>query len=468
MNFNEFLDENQYPVLILQWLELKKSTYCSLDQLVELLGISKFKTSQYLEDLNKQLSKIDSDSKIDIYENNEIRIRNIDNYIVKKLRAEYLLESELFQLLHDTVHYELSIDEFAENRFLSRSKSFNKRKLLIEKLRPFHLKYKKGKIIGDEKYVRSFIFSLYFNFFYGLHNPFGSEVVGLTQKIVNIITEETRESFSLTQKAKLEFLVSIMVVRINNKHFIINRSDSDKLEKTEGYYKFSNLFVIPEDVISLEWEYLQEFLFSEGITENKKYSFDEYKIKKISTQFVEGLLKRHDENLINELSLELTRIAIKYRLFPMHIDSFNQDRSFNYFEENYPSMVESVDMLVATFNSMFPDQLNQSNLYYDLFFSAIKIIPIDLYEEKIYVCVDFTQGINYTEFVTNQIRGFNEVNIIVQERINGFTDLFISDFPIMRLSCSQVIWKEPPNANDWEDFGNEIIKIKKEKWRNNE
>lgn len=468
MNFNEFLDENQYPVLMIQWLELKKSTYCSLDQLVELLGISKFKTLQYLEDLNKHLSKIDNGSQIEVYENNEIRTHNIDNYIVKKIRANYLLESELFQLLYDTIHYELSIDDFAEKRFLSRSKSFNKRKLLIEKLKPFQLKYKQGRIIGNERYVRSLIFSLYFNFFYGLHTPFDADTLELTQNIMNIVTEEARMSLSLTQKAKLELLISIMIIRINKQHFIADVANNVDIERTEGYYKFSELFSISEDNINSEWGYLQEFLFSEGIITNISHSLNEYEITKNSTQFVEGILKRHDEHLIQAMSLELSRILFKYRLFPMYIDSFNQARSFNYFEENYPGMVASVDMLMRTFNKLLPEKTNQSNLYYDLFFSAIKVIPVDLYEEKVYVCVDFTQGVNYTEFVTNQIKGFNEVNITVQGRINGFTDLFISDFPIMQLPCDQIIWKEPPNADDWEEFGNQIIKIKKEKWLTNE
>lgn len=97
------------------------------------------------------------------------------------------------------------------------------------------------------------------------------------------------------------------------------------------------------------------------------------------------------------------------------------------------------------------------------FFSVLFVIPIEYMGSNVYVCVDFTQGEAYTHFIYKQIEGFRNQNIVVQTKISSKTDLFISDFASERLSAEQIIWKEPPNADDWEAFGAIVSQIKQRK-----
>ncbi|MGO3732960.1 MAG: helix-turn-helix domain-containing protein [Vagococcus sp.] len=468
MDFNGFLEDNQYPVLILQWLELKKSSFCSVDQLCELVGISKFRALQYVEELNQHLSLLDESSEISIYDSGEIRLKNVDNYTVKKVRAQYLLESELFLLLMDTIHFELSIDKFSEKRFLSRTKSYNKRNLLIECLKPFKLKYKKGKILGEELQIRSFLFSLYFYFFYGIHFPFDDDIRIKTQSIIKMLIPENDRALSLTQRSKLEYLISIMLVRTSKKHFCQLKQQVSIQKESETFVQFMSFFDGSTDDILDEWGYLQGFLFSEGIVIDSKYFDLSEDVENLSIQFSNKYFPENNHDFVDAFSLELQRLYLKYQLFPIYVDSFNQQRSFMFFEENYPTLITPVQVMLDEFNHILSESINETTAYYDLLLAVMKIFPINDLEEKIYVCVDFTHGNNYTRFISQQIKSFQSANIVIQEWINGYTDIFVSDFPSSFLTCKQIIWKEPPNADDWEVFGNTVIKIKEKKWVSNE
>ena len=54
MNFNVFLDEDQrYKYYIVKLLELKQNTFFSQAQLMEALGVSKYKIDRFLTDIEE-------------------------------------------------------------------------------------------------------------------------------------------------------------------------------------------------------------------------------------------------------------------------------------------------------------------------------------------------------------------------------------------------------------------------------
>ena len=80
-----------------------------------------------------------------------------------------------------------------------------------------------------------------------------------------------------------------------------------------------------------------------------------------------------------------------------------------------------------------------------------------------YVCVDFSLGEQYSHYISSQIKRFKNFNIILEDRFSSRTDLFLSDCLINKIGVEQIIWKNPPSSDDWEDFGNKIIHIKRKK-----
>ncbi|EOL45252.1 hypothetical protein RV11_GL000768 [Enterococcus phoeniculicola] len=466
MNMNEFLDQNQYPVLILQWLELKKSTYCTVGMLCEFVGISKFKAEQYLEELRVSLSEVAPETRITVESTGEIYVTHLSNLVIKKVRVRYLVDSDVFQLLKYTLDLESSLDKFSQERFLGKSQTYDKRKKLITALKQFKLHYKKGKIIGNELTIRSFVYALYLNFFYGLYDPFSDSLAKKIHYVMNRMISHLDLNLTLTQKNKLYFYLGILFTRTAHNHFCPEESSLANTFSTISRLEvFDQQFVSSKENIKNEWQYVLAFLRVEGLLENE-LSTKAMEQTTLCQEFISQVVKGNPSEkskFSEELGYEIERLKLKYTIFPVDTEGEAYQQPTSFLEESYPILVEPI--------REFTKQIQQNNdlfsesqrVYNDLFFSVLFVIPIEYMGSNVYVCVDFTQGEAYTHFIYKQIEGFRNQNIVVQTKISSKTDLFISDFASERLSAEQIIWKEPPNADDWEAFGAIVSQIKQRK-----
>ncbi|HAP4981479.1 TPA: M protein trans-acting positive regulator, partial [Enterococcus faecalis OG1RF] len=94
-------------------------------------------------------------------------------------------------------------------------------------------------------------------------------------------------------------------------------------------------------------------------------------------------------------------------------------------------------------------------------FLLIHYLPLNVVERPIHVCVDFSQGTNYTEYIIKQVEGFETLNLVVERQLTAKTDIFISDYLLDNLIRKQIIWKNPPTPTDWKFFGDTVVSIKK-------
>ncbi|EHS7939144.1 M protein trans-acting positive regulator, partial [Enterococcus faecalis] len=100
------------------------------------------------------------------------------------------------------------------------------------------------------------------------------------------------------------------------------------------------------------------------------------------------------------------------------------------------------------------------HFYYDFLFLLLSKIPLNELEKTIVICVDFSYGKAYTELITAQIEGFNNLTLKIEHKLTEKTDLYISDVAMSREKLEQIIWKNPPTPEDWKYFGEKIIEIK--------
>lgn len=99
-------------------------------------------------------------------------------------------------------------------------------------------------------------------------------------------------------------------------------------------------------------------------------------------------------------------------------------------------------------------------LFYDYLFLLVGICPVFYFESPIHVCIDFSQGSAYTAYIISQVKGFKNYNIVIESRITSRTDIYLSDCLLEKFNKEQIIWKNPPTPDDWEYFGNIIIREK--------
>ncbi|MGX7716794.1 helix-turn-helix domain-containing protein, partial [Enterococcus faecalis] len=95
MNFNVFLDEDQrYKYYIVKLFELKQNTFFSQAQLMEALGVSKYKIDRFLKDIEEDSELLNLKISIVVDVSGEIRSQGFNNLVTKKLRLYYLEQSK--------------------------------------------------------------------------------------------------------------------------------------------------------------------------------------------------------------------------------------------------------------------------------------------------------------------------------------------------------------------------------------
>ncbi|MBF8807257.1 MAG: hypothetical protein IC227_01115 [Enterococcus lacertideformus] len=171
---------------------------------------------------------------------------------------------------------------------------------------------------------------------------------------------------------------------------------------------------------------------------------------------------KQDELLCDQLKKKIIWINRKHAIFDFVLSAFTSKTQFSYFFEAYPVFSFAVNQSIKEFKNelVFGDESILNQLFYEYIFLLVQICPLDDVEKPVYVCVDFSLGELYTKFITRQIEGFLNMNIEIEHRLSSKTDIYISDCMLQGLKLQQLICKKPPSADDWQFFGDAVIRAK--------
>lgn len=99
-------------------------------------------------------------------------------------------------------------------------------------------------------------------------------------------------------------------------------------------------------------------------------------------------------------------------------------------------------------------------------FAFINHIPTESLRDQVHICVDFSQGTLYTQYVISTLATFNNAHIVIEQKLSQDTDIYLSDIYSQTVNQPQIIWQNPPTPTDWSVLGDIIVKTKKEKSSN--
>ncbi|WP_234417844.1 hypothetical protein [Pediococcus pentosaceus] len=106
------------------------------------------------------------------------------------------------------------------------------------------------------------------------------------------------------------------------------------------------------------------------------------------------------------------------------------------------------------------DKDTLTQLYYTYMLILLEHLPVQLVSSVVKITVDFSNGKVFTKYITSQLQQFAPLNIEISKRLEDDTDIFLSDQRFYDVDCEQMIWESPPLAEDWEQLGDLIVKIK--------
>lgn len=468
------MEEERYQLYILQMLEIKKSTYCSIDQLCDLLEISKYKVEKHIQMLQIEMKEIEPDASIVVEPTGEVNLTGVTNLVLKKIQLHFLERSPYYLIIHNFITQEVGVETQLEELHISRSLAYKYQKYLKHLLREEGFDLSKNQVIGTEFHLRSFLFGFYYDVFNGISNPFPEHCKELASNIIHYLVSYHDIALSKTKEHKLNFFIAIWLTRLmqghtvseeyvkvkNNSfkeylvrmiqtHFSIDKRFCDK----EVSYFF--LFLSLEDI---SHQFMDEFLLKEVDQSAKAHT--QLFLQKLLHDFGFDYLKLENSEAIVDGLLMINR---KWLTYHFRETTFVSKIQLKYFQEINPKF----ENLVGTFidrldNKLFVDSREKNKLYYDYLFFLITNIPIEKLEEPIFVYIDFSHGTSYNEYIRSMLLTLRSMHIVYEEKLSSKTQIYLSDFAIEGLSCEQIIWKRPPTPDDWGELGTLLIKVRGE------
>ncbi|WP_137663190.1 helix-turn-helix domain-containing protein [Enterococcus hulanensis] len=474
MQANDLLmDDDRYKWYLLQYLELNKNAYCSVDQLGDILELSRYKLEKYLQELQDELKENHYDATIELLETGEIEVHHLTHAIVKKMRL-YLVERSLsYQIFHRYVTKETSLDNQIEELHVSRSSTYRLYKRLKDQLTDEGFQLKKNQLIGDEGTLRNFLFGLYYEMFNGLANPFDEEIQHQTKELFRYLEHYLNLSLPKTKEHKLLFFMSIGLIRMRNNHSMdqeyveyeesaateylskwldshFSLTQTEKRREIAALLLFCQMMEIDskQELTLLAGKEMRqaEDLVGDFLTYLAAHSRFEIQRLKEDTGLVSGLL----------------RINRRWLLYHFRETTFVTKIQRRYFQEINPKLDELIQDFIETIaqRGLFHSDQERNKLYYDYLFFLITQISVEELEDPVFICIDFSHGSSYNEYIQTMLSSLQSMNICYEEKLSTKTQIYLSDFLIDTLPCHQMIWKRPPTPEDWAEFGHLLLTVK--------
>lgn len=472
----QLLDEDQrYQLFIIRFLDVTMDEYITISKIVELTGQSKFKVINFIHTLNYDIRKFKENCKI-VIQDDLLILENIDLTIIKLLQIDYFKTSQPFLLLIYLLEEGGTIGKYATDNFLSTSKAYATRRQLISFLKSLGIKVKKNKLVGEEFAIRNILSTLIFEALNGYYSPFSNEINMSVKKTRELLTYFYNLRLTPTQVKKMEVLIAISFIRCKNGNTINNSfiTDSDKFFRDikNEIHHISNYIFVDQNTLMDEFSYISMFLFTEGLLEkefNDKFNLSYFEeLDNDSSRISEKIIHKLEDSYSTKFSIEI-RNAYTQRLkqanrrksiFSFETSSFATNNQIQSVRELYPIYSEIVWYVIEE-EYVDVSKDNLSRYFYDYLFILIDAIPPTKVEQPIYVCVDFSQGTDYTNFIVKQIEGFKDLHLVIEYRLTSHTNVLISNCVWENFNGTQIVWKNPPTPSDWEYFGNAVIRTKR-------
>lgn len=474
MQANDLLmDDDRYKWYLLQYLELNKNAYCSIEQLGDILEISRYKLEKYLQELQAELQANYNEASIELLETGEIEVHQLTHAIVKKMRVFLIERSLTYQIFHRYVTNETSLDKQIEELHVSRSSTYRLYKRMKEQLVDEGFQIKKNQLVGNEMSIRSFLFGLYYEMFNGLTSPFEKLIQQQSKEVLRYLEHFLNLSLPKTKEHKLLFFLSISMIRLEKNHAIdealIDYEENETTEYLakwlEGHFTLTPKEIKREIAALLLFCQMMEIDLQQELTFNQRA--EEQQAKELVVEFLHYLVD-HSSFELSQLTEDealtegLLRINRKWLIYHFRETTFVTKIQRRYFQEINPKLDEIIQDFIEKIaqRDLFHSDQERNKLYYDYLFFLMTKISVDELEAPVYICIDFSHGHSYNEYIQMMLTSLQSMNICYEKKLSTKTQIYLSDFLIDMLPCHQIIWKRPPTPEDWAEFGHLLLTVK--------
>jgi hypothetical protein len=323
----------------------------------------------------------------------------------------------------------------------------------------------------NEESVRQTIFSVIHHFFNGI-DAMPIELGEPVDTLITELSELKSMHLSYTERQRLTNFLFVQTKRIRQGNVVKKIVDKDcAKEKLDFLEPLRDLWGLEEpDLIQEAWYLNIYFMVNELAPFEIEKCGNQPPLKVIQTlvekqldflhQIFEGL---EVDGQLAEIRQELLETNLKV-FSPFYFsETFVDPTKVPFFSETYPEIDEMVKQILAYVGEQRKLRLDKdtlTQLYYTYMLILLEHLPVQLVSSVVKITVDFSNGKVFTKYITSQLQQFAPLNIEISKRLEDDTDIFLSDQRFYDVDCEQMIWESPPLAEDWEQLGDLIVKIK--------
>lgn len=482
MNYSYLFSDNDelaYQLLKLMLVDSNQTLVES--KVIEDLRISSYLLNKLIEGINNDLQKI-STPEHPIYlnepEKNILRGNQLTTQALNKLALMFLERSNNFKIFEYHA-FECNImakTTFMKAKFISNTAYYTNERELFSKLKSRHITSDSLNESRKEYDNRLYLFQIYYTAYNGIKSPM-SDLDPAIDHVIDDLRSTFNINFLPTGLNKLSIFLKVWLKRLQNQDELqkgVIQNIDDQL-----YDQLTPIFTYLERKLSLKLgKYERNFLYSFLVIQ--KYINTDLttlkvdatqQAKTLSTAFMkqlnqQAILNPDSTAIPDALYNQIFEINLQFLTFYIEPSTFVDTEQVTFFEESYPLfntvVVNYLHNLINHFNIEMSDD-SVVGLYFSYMFAMIDLIePTDLID-VVRICVDFSQGELYTNYIIKTLESFSNVYIEVQHALSANTDLYLSDYESSFINHRQVIWVNPPSPTDWQLLADKIISIKKQK-----
>ncbi|GAW99005.1 hypothetical protein IWT30_00965 [Secundilactobacillus mixtipabuli] len=450
------------------------------EELAQSLSLTNYQLNKYFETMNADLAVVSEGSPSYLDEPNKGMWQSfgLTSYILQKVTLLYLNRAPLFTALEYEFFYNhlYTKKEYVANNYMSSSVFYRSLDSLEAVLEKHHFFQASSLYAGKEFTVRLHLFQLYYTLYNGVSEPF-EPLNPLIDDMVSAIQAELPHTLSPTQETKLSTFLRIWLLRMLNANSIGTDQQLQVKASASKDAMMKKLQVLLSDQLELteeEFNYLYSFLIAQGylgFESMRELAADIPAVDELTKQFMAEMQANNvllTTHLIDDNRLEDSLLSIHFQFTTFYIEptTFINPEQVQFFAELYPSFDVVVSHNITKLQRREDLHLTQKmavNLYFSYMFALINAIPTELMRDKVHICVDFSQGTLYTNYVIQSLSAFNHAHIIIDTQLADDTDIYISDFHSKKVTQTQVVWQDPPTPVDWSNLADLILDVKRKK-----
>lgn len=470
--------EDYQSLLLFAYIESSRTHVVSIKTIEAEFDLTYFKANRLMSNLIHDLEKLELDQYFYIEkENGEYLYKKNGLDSINRLLWMYSRRSLRFNLIDYLLkNPEATIEEFSSEAYISLTKAYKVRKSVRDFFKQYHLKGFETKTAQEELRLRLVITQLYYHAFKDYETPFQPLEVQRADYIVELLENKQVVNIqSDAQRIFLKFYCLVSAVRsrqgyqfkvapnwqhkVTQYQAIIVQAQAEfpqgmiGINENEIAYLLQMLDILHWENDSQQATYAVPQVFKEQVGRILQTSFEQYS-------------QLSELDLINNPILEKLWVLCQKYYYDDNIviDGFFYT-NLGVFEENYYELYQACETFIAELEKrkLLRNIQNHKTFVMEMVMLALNNLDFETFIPSVVITINFSLGKAYNDFIEANLRALPFANIQINNQYSEQTDIYLADVLSRKIESEYIIWNSPPNAADWEIFGNLVARIKGEK-----